>query len=112
MLQRASPTHLDTGLSKLNQKGRGTVEVAKTQARVLTVGEAAGMLSLLPVYLSTLVCSHLSHFAPATLAFLDGPPTCQEQSDFTDSALALLPPGILFYVSLLPVSLYPNNYYN
>lgn len=46
MLPRVSPTqvspiHLDTSLLELNQKGRGTVETAETQARVLIVREAA-----------------------------------------------------------------------
>lgn len=68
MLQRVSPTHLDPGLPKL--KGRGTVEVTETQARVLTVREAAGGFSLLPAHLSTSLCSHLFYFAPATLASL------------------------------------------
>lgn len=60
MLQRVRPTHLDPGLPKL--KGRGTVEVTETQARVLAVREATGGFSLLPAHLSTSLCSHLFYF--------------------------------------------------
>ena len=66
MLQRVSPTHMDTGLSKLNRKERGTVEVTETQARASAVREAlecfpcslcTSPLSLLPP-LSTLLQPH------------------------------------------------------
>lgn len=78
MLHRVSPTHLDTDLLKLSQKERGTAEVTKPHARALSEREATDVLFLMsaPCPLSNLVCSHLSHFAPITLAS-DGPPIHQ-----------------------------------
>lgn len=106
MLRRVSPTHLDTGLSKLDRKGRGTAEVTRPQARAPSVREApVSFPKPAPRPLSNLICSPLSLCSNHTGLF-DDPPTYKNGPASGPLHLLFPPPRILFLVSLRPISLY------
>lgn len=99
MLRRVSPTLMDTGLSKLNRKERGTVEVTETQARAPAVREAAGVFSLLPMHLSPQSAPTSLYFAPAAPASLM---VLQLAKNSLTSGLSYLPFPWLEYSFMYP----------
>ena len=107
MLPRVSPTHFHTGLSKLKCKER-----SKERWRIPRPLERFPWC-LPPATSPPATCSDLPHCAPATLA--SGgvlPPPCKNSPTTGPLHLPFLPPGILFLVPVLPVSLYPSINWN